>query len=92
MAAPDIDAQVMEIGAVVGRRLDEIAQRVASSVRANVAFYNDTSVVSVDELLSSSTETSGSCSRVFATVRPSIPRPPLPPALTVPPPACPFPQ
>jgi DNA-binding PucR family transcriptional regulator len=56
MAAPDIDTQVMEIGSVVGRRLDEIAQRVASSVRANVAFYSDTGVVSAAELLSSSTE------------------------------------
>ena len=56
MAAPDIDAQVMEIGSVVGRRLDEMAEQVASSVRANVEFYKDTSVVSADELLSSSTE------------------------------------
>ncbi len=56
MAAPDIDAQVMEIGSVVGRRLDEIAQQVASSVRANVEFYKDTGVVSADELLSSSTD------------------------------------
>jgi len=56
MAAPDIDAQVMEIGSAVGRRLDEIAQEVASSVSANVEFYKDTRVVSADELLSSSTE------------------------------------
>ena len=56
MAAPDIDAQVMEIGSAVGRRLDEIAEEVASSVRANVEFYKDTRVVSADELLSSSTE------------------------------------
>jgi PucR-like helix-turn-helix protein/diguanylate cyclase with GGDEF domain len=56
MAAPDIDAQVMEIGSAVGRRLDEIAQQVASSVRANVEFYKDTRVVSADELLSSSKE------------------------------------
>src|SRR5258705_12799487 len=56
MAAPDIDAQVMEIGSVVGRRLDEMAKQVASSVRANVEFYKDTGVVSADELLSSSTE------------------------------------
>ena len=56
MAVPDIDAQVMEIGSVVGRRLDEMAEQVASSVRANVEFYKDTNVVSADELLSSSTE------------------------------------
>jgi hypothetical protein len=56
MAAPDIDAQVMEIGSVIGRRLDELAKQVASSVRANVEFYKDTGVVSADELLSSSTE------------------------------------
>jgi PucR C-terminal helix-turn-helix domain/GGDEF-like domain len=56
MAAPDIDAQVMEIGSVIARRLDEMAKQVASSVRANVEFYKDTSVVTADELLSSSTE------------------------------------
>ena len=56
MAVPDIDAQVMEIGSVVGRHLDEMAEQVASSVRANVEFYKDTNVVSADELLSSSTE------------------------------------
>jgi hypothetical protein len=56
MATPDIDAQVMEIGSVIGRRLDEMAKQVAASVRTNVAFYRDTSVVSADELLSSSTE------------------------------------
>lgn len=56
MASQDTDAQVTEIGSVVGNRLDEIARRVASSVRAGVAFYNDTTVVSADELLSSSTD------------------------------------
>jgi PucR C-terminal helix-turn-helix domain/GGDEF-like domain len=54
MASLDIDAQVIEIGSAVGRRLDEIAQRVASSVRASVEFYKDTEVVTFDELLSSS--------------------------------------
>ncbi len=56
MAALDIDAQVTEIGTVIGRRLDEMTEQVASSVRSNVAFYKDTSVVSADELLSSCTE------------------------------------
>ena len=56
MVAVDIDAQVMEIGSVIGRRLDEMANQVASSVRANVEFYKDTGVVSTDELMSSSTE------------------------------------
>ncbi len=41
MAAPDIDAQVMEIGLVVGRHLDEMAEQVASSVRANVEVTPD---------------------------------------------------
>jgi hypothetical protein len=59
MAAMDVDAQVAEIGSVIGRRLDELADQVAASVRANVAFYTDTSVVSADELLSSSTENIG---------------------------------
>ena len=56
MVAPDIDAQVTEIGSLVGCRLDEIAKQVASEVRANVEFYKDSGVVSADELLSSSTE------------------------------------
>jgi hypothetical protein len=56
MAAPDIDAQVLELGSAVGRHLDEIVEQVASSVRANVEFYKDTEVVSVDDLVSSSTE------------------------------------
>jgi hypothetical protein len=56
MVSLEIDAQVTEIGTVIGRRLDEITEQVASSVRANVAFYKDTSVVSADELLSSCTE------------------------------------
>jgi hypothetical protein len=56
MAARDIDVQVMEIGSVIAGRLDEMAEQVASAVRANVEFYKDTSVVSADELLSSSTE------------------------------------
>jgi hypothetical protein len=56
MAAPDVNAQVMKIGSVIARRLDEMAEQVASAVRTNVEFYKDTSVVSADELLSSSTE------------------------------------
>jgi hypothetical protein len=56
MVSLDIDAQVTEIGTVIGGRLDEMTEQVASSVRANVAFYQDTSVVSADELLSSCTE------------------------------------
>ncbi len=56
MSTADIDAQVMEIGSVIGRRIDEMAQQVASSVIANVEFYKDPSVVSAEELLSSSTE------------------------------------
>jgi PucR C-terminal helix-turn-helix domain/GGDEF-like domain len=56
MAAPSVDAQVMEIGSLVGRRLDEIAKEVTSSVRASVEFYRDTGLVSADELLASSTE------------------------------------
>jgi len=56
MAARDVDAQVMEIGSVIAGRLDDMAEQVAFAVRTNVEFYKDTSVVSADELLSSSTE------------------------------------
>jgi hypothetical protein len=56
MAASDVDTQVMEIGFVIAGRLDEMAEQVASAVRTNVEFYKDTSVVSADELLSSSKE------------------------------------
>jgi hypothetical protein len=56
MVASDIDAQVTQIGTVIARRLDDMAEQVTASIRANVAFYQDTSVVSADELLSSITE------------------------------------
>jgi sugar diacid utilization regulator len=56
MASVDIDAQVMQIGSVMVHRLDELAHRVASSVRANVEFYDSDQVVSDDELLASCTE------------------------------------
>ncbi len=56
MASVDIDAQVMHIGSVMVRRLDEFAHRVALSVRANVAFYDSDQVVSDDKLLASCTE------------------------------------
>jgi hypothetical protein len=50
----DLDAQVLEIGAGLGDRVEEIAHQVAAAIRANVAFYRDTNVVSADELLRSS--------------------------------------
>jgi PucR C-terminal helix-turn-helix domain/GGDEF-like domain len=56
MVAPDIDAQVTQIGTAIAGRLDEMAQQVTTSIRANVAFYTDTSVVSADELVASITE------------------------------------
>ena len=56
MASTGIDAQVMQIGSVLVRRLDELAHQVSSSIRANVEFYKTTAVVSDGELLASSTE------------------------------------
>jgi hypothetical protein len=50
----DVDAQVLDIGAALADRVDEIAHRVAAAIRANVVFYRDTNVVSDDELLRSS--------------------------------------
>ena len=54
--SPDVAVQVKNIGSVLERRLDELAQQVAALVRANVDFYRDTPVVSDEELLASSTD------------------------------------
>lgn len=56
MASTDIDAQVMQIGSEMVHRLDQLAHRVAPSVRANVEFYNTDQIISDDELLASCTE------------------------------------
>jgi PucR C-terminal helix-turn-helix domain/GGDEF-like domain len=54
MTSADIDEQIMHIGSVLGRRLDQLAREVASSVTANVDFYKNTKVVSAEDLLASS--------------------------------------
>src|SRR3984957_10360525 len=52
----DIDEQVRQIASELSTRVDELAHAVASAVRAEVAFYRSTGVVTNDELLTSSTE------------------------------------
>ena len=52
----DIDEQVSRIASELASRVDELAHAVASAVRAEVAFYKSTGVVTNDELLTSSTE------------------------------------
>jgi hypothetical protein len=52
----DIDEQVSRIASELAGRVDELAHAVASAVRAEVAFYKSTGVVTNDELLTSSTE------------------------------------
>jgi hypothetical protein len=53
----DIDSQVVEIGAALGDRVDELAADIAAAIKADVTFYRQTEVVSDDELLRTSTET-----------------------------------
>jgi len=52
----DIGEEVRRIASVLASRVDELAQSVAASVRAEVDFYKNTAVVTDDELLSSSTD------------------------------------
>jgi hypothetical protein len=52
----DIDEQVRRIASELAGRVDELAHSVATAVRAEVAFYKSTGVVTNDELLTSSTE------------------------------------
>ncbi|MCW2651592.1 MAG: hypothetical protein QOE41_3422 [Mycobacterium sp.] len=58
-AAPpgDIDLQVCEIGAELGRRVEELGRDIAATIRADIDFYKHTRVVTDEELLTSSTET-----------------------------------
>ena len=55
MASTDIDTQVQRIGLVLLSRVEELARQVTSSVKANVEFYQNTNVVTDDELLESTT-------------------------------------
>jgi hypothetical protein len=48
--------EVRRIASVLASRVDELAQSVASAVRAEVDFYKRTRVVTDDELLTSSTD------------------------------------
>jgi PucR C-terminal helix-turn-helix domain/GGDEF-like domain len=52
----DVDEQVEGIASELASRVDELAHAVASAVRAEVAFYKSTGVVTNDELLTSSAE------------------------------------
>lgn len=53
--AADIDAQLAAIGATLGARVDELAQRVVSAIRAEVDFYRQTAVIPDDQLLADTT-------------------------------------
>jgi hypothetical protein len=52
----DIDGQVRGIASALASRVDDLAQSVASAVRAEVDFYKNTGVVTNDELLASSAD------------------------------------
>src|SRR5246127_1101285 len=52
----DVDEQVQGIASELASRVDELAHAVACAVRAEVAFYKSTGVVTNDELLTSSAE------------------------------------
>jgi hypothetical protein len=52
----DIDLQVAEIGAELGRRSEELGREVAAAIRSNIDFHQNTRVISDDELRTSCTE------------------------------------
>jgi hypothetical protein len=52
----DVDDQIQGIASELASRVDELAHAVACAVRAEVAFYQSTGVVTNDELLTSSAE------------------------------------
>ena len=52
----DIDGQVRGIASALASRVDDLAQSVASAVRAEVDFYKVSAVVTNDELLASSAD------------------------------------
>ena len=52
----DVDEQVQGIASELASRVDELAHAVACAVRAEVAFYKSTGVVTNDELLTSCAE------------------------------------
>jgi PucR C-terminal helix-turn-helix domain/GGDEF-like domain len=57
-AAPsgDIDLQVSEIGAELGRRVEELGREIAATIRSTIDFYKNTRVISDEELLTHCTE------------------------------------
>ncbi|MGB9252491.1 MAG: helix-turn-helix domain-containing protein [Mycobacterium sp.] len=56
MPPSDIDAQVLRIGAALKDRVDELAHQIASAIKADVAFYRETKVITADELIRSSAD------------------------------------
>jgi hypothetical protein len=52
----DVDGQVRAIASALASRVDELAQSVASAIRAEVDFYKVSAVVTNDELLASSAD------------------------------------
>lgn len=51
MAPADLEAQLSEVGALLGDRVDELAARVVAAIRSEVEFYSRTVVVPEDLLL-----------------------------------------
>jgi hypothetical protein len=51
MANSDLDAQLTEIGALLNSQIDELAHRVADSIRSNVEIYRNPSLITDEELL-----------------------------------------
>ncbi len=51
MATRDLETQLAEIGALLNSRVDELARRVADSIRADVEIYRNGQIVTDDELL-----------------------------------------
>jgi hypothetical protein len=54
----DVDEQVRGIASELASRVDELAHAVACAVRAEVAFYKSTGVVTNDELQPAAPKTS----------------------------------
>jgi len=70
----DVDEQIRGIASELASRVDELAHAVACAVRAEVAFYQSTGVVTNDELLTSSAENLRLALKCLENARVSTPR------------------
>lgn len=66
MAPADLQAQLAEVGALLGARVDELAARVANAIRTEVDFYGHTTVVPDDVLVA---DTAANLRFVFAALQ-----------------------